>query len=194
MGVLAREVMRVSRGHNGAIATEELLRAGLTPDAIRARVKRGRLVWQFHGAYTVGDPALMPLARDSAALLSLGPNAVLSHRSAAAAWGLAEADPQVIDITIIGCNRRARDGVRLHRVKALHDATTHKNLRITTVARTLIDFASQASSSERTHAFGEARAKLRLTDAKLNAALRRAPRNHAGAAIVKAMLEEGGHL
>jgi very-short-patch-repair endonuclease len=192
MGVLAREVTRVSRRHNGAISTEELLRAGLTADGIRARVRRGRLVWQFHGVYTVGDPRLMPLARPSAALLSLGECAVLSHRSAAAVWGLAEPDPQVIDVALVGANRRGRQGVRLHRVKTLTDITTHSNLRITTPARTLIDFASQATSSELSDAFGEARAKRLITDAKLHAALRRAPRNHRGAAIVRRLLNQGG--
>jgi very-short-patch-repair endonuclease len=192
MGV-AREVMRASRSHNGAIATEELLRAGLTPDAIRARVKRGRLAWQFRGVYIVGDPEMLPLAKQSAALLSLGPTAVLSHRSAAAVWGLAEADPQVIDATIVG-NRRSREGVRLHRVRALdaRDITTRENLRITTPARAMIDFAAQASTSELSDAFGEARAKRLLTDAKLSAALKRAPQNHPGAAVVRAMLREGG--
>jgi hypothetical protein len=48
------------------------------------------VVRQFKGVYIVGDPELMPLARPSAALLSLGPTAVLSHRSAAAVWALAE--------------------------------------------------------------------------------------------------------
>jgi predicted transcriptional regulator of viral defense system len=195
MGVrrsLAREVMVLSRRHNGAIAAEELERVGLTREAIRARVRRGRLVRAFHGVYIVGDPELMPLAKQSAALLSLGEDAVLSHRSAAAVWGLAEVDTQVIDVTIIGANRRRRGGVRLHRVKTLADTTHHSNLRITTPARTLIDFASQASTSELADAFGEARAKRLLTDAKPYAALKRAPRNHPGAAVVRAMLREGG--
>jgi very-short-patch-repair endonuclease len=195
MGVdwsLAREVRTRSRAHNGAIAVEELRRLGLTRDAIRARVRRGRLVWAFPGVYVVGDPELMPLAMQSAALLSLGDKAVLSHRSAAAIWGLAQPDPQVIDVTLIGANRRGREGVRLHRVKSLTDTTTHSNLRLTTPARTLIDFASQASSSELADAFGDARAKRLITDAKLNAALKRAPRNHPGAAAVRTMLREGG--
>jgi very-short-patch-repair endonuclease len=70
--------------------------------------------------------------------------------------------------------------------------TVHENLAITTPARTLIDFASQASTSELADAFGEARAKRLITDKKLKAALERAPRNHPGAAIVRAMLCEGG--
>jgi very-short-patch-repair endonuclease len=189
---VGRRVMRRSRAQNGAIKLEQLLAAGLTRSAVRARVGRGRLVQLFHGVYALGDPELMPLVWQSAALLSLGDNAVLSHRSAAAVWGLAEPDPQVIDVTVIGGRPHARDGVRLHYAKSLTDTTTHSNLRLTTPARTLIDFASQASASELADAFGEARAKRLITDAKLNAALGRTPRNHPGAAVVRAMLKEGG--
>ena len=45
------------------------------------------------GRDEVADPALLPLANEMAVLLSLGPGAVLSHRSAAALWGLAVAKP-----------------------------------------------------------------------------------------------------
>ena len=189
---VARAVQRLSRSQNAAVRAEQLHAVGLSRHAILARVKRGRLVPKFKGVYIVGDPELLPLATESAALLSLGENAVLSHRTAAAIWGLAQPDPQVIDVTVIGCRPHRRDGVRLHYAKALTDVTIESNLRITTPARTLIDFASQASTSELADAFGEARANRLITDAKLNAALKRTPRNHPGAAVVRRMLAEGG--
>jgi very-short-patch-repair endonuclease len=177
---------------NAAVTAEQLHAVGLSRHAILARVKRGRLVPSFKGVYIVGDPELLPLAKESAALLSLGENAVLSHRSAAAVWGLAQPNPQVIDVTAIGSRPHKRDGVRVHYAKSLTDITTTRNLRLTTPARTLIDFASQASLSELVDAFGDARAKRLITDAKLGASLGRAPRNHPGAAVVRRMLEDGG--
>jgi very-short-patch-repair endonuclease len=189
---VGRRVRQRSRAQNGAIKLEQLLSAGLTRSAIRARVAGGRLVPLFRGVYSVGDPRLMPLVRQSGALLSLGEKAVLSHRSAAAVWGLAEPDVQVIDVTAVGRRPHPREGVRLHYAKTLTDTTTHANLRITTPARTLIDFADQATTSELADAFGEARANRLLTDPRLNAALKRTPRNHPGAAIVRRMLKEGG--
>jgi very-short-patch-repair endonuclease len=135
----------------------------------------------------------MPLVGHSAALLSLGPTSLISHRSAAAVWGMAEPDT-AIDVTAIDSNPGARPGIRLHRVKHLHpaDTATDKNLRLTTPVRALIDFASQATSSELHDAVGNARAKGLLTDPALTAALNRAPRNHPGAAIVRAIWQEGG--
>jgi very-short-patch-repair endonuclease len=136
----------------------------------------------------------MPLVRPAAVLLSLGPRSCLSHRSAAAIWGIAEADSSTVDVTVGGANRRSRPGIRLHRVKHLHppDTAIRENLRLTSPSRTLVDFAAQATSSELLDAFGDARAKRLLTDAALDATLNRAPTNHPGAAIVKAILREGG--
>jgi very-short-patch-repair endonuclease len=98
----------------------------------------------------------------------------------------------VIDVTVIGGKPRPRLGVRLHSAQALTDVTSRNNLRLTTPARTLIDFAAQASSSELADAFGDARANRLLTDRKLGDTLARVPSNHPGAAIVRAILKEGG--
>jgi very-short-patch-repair endonuclease len=143
--------------------------------------------------YVLGDPELMPLALPTAALLAIGEDAVLSHRSAAAIWSLADPDPDTIDVTLAARNPGRRRGVRVHRVKRLHpgDITARSNLAVTSLARTAIDFAGRATSSECYRAFGEARAKHRLTDRGLQAALDRLPRNDRGAAIVRSMLASG---
>ena len=151
---------------------------------------RGALVAVFQDVYVAGEPELLPLARESAALLSLGPASLLSHRSAAAVWGFAVKARDSIDVTVVNSHPRAREGVVIHRVKALApaDITTNSNLRITSPARTMIDFATEASPSEFEDAFGEARAKRLITDAKLNQALQRAPANHPGAALIRHLL------
>ncbi len=191
---VASGIVRLSRRQNGAITIDQLRAAGLTRDAIRARVARGRLVPLFRGVYALGDPALLPLVGATGAVLSLGPTALLSHRSAAALLGLAVADEQTVDVTVVGCNRRARPGIRIHRVRALdpRDVTRREKLALTSAPRTLVDFAAQASSSELGDAFAEARAKRLLTDRALQGALARVPSNHRGAAVIRAMLREGG--
>lgn len=188
------ELVGLSRAQNGAITARQLYGAGLTREGIRARVRRGRLIPLFRGVYAVGDPQLLPFARLAAVLLSLGPSALLSHRSAAAVWGLVQPDPDTIDATAVGRHPGSRPGLRLHRIKHLHpaDTATHQSLRLTSPARTMIDFAAQATSSELLDAFGDARARGLLSDSALNASLIRAPRNHPGAAIVRAILDDGG--
>jgi very-short-patch-repair endonuclease len=190
----AHDIVRLSRAQNSALTWEQLQAAGLTRGAIRARVRSGRLIPAFRGVYLTADPELVPLARPTAAVLSLEPDAFLSHRWSLAVSGLARADPQTIDVTVVGRNPGSRPGVRIHRVKHLHrdDIAEVSNVRLTSPARALIEFAAQASSSELADAFGDARAKRLITDAKLKAALGRVPSNHPGAAIVRAMLREGG--
>jgi very-short-patch-repair endonuclease/predicted transcriptional regulator of viral defense system len=190
---LPRRIARIQRGQNGAISGDQMRAAGISRGAIRARMARGRLVRVFRDVYAAGDPELMPLVRSAAALLAIGEDSALSHRSAASVWGLAHADPFTVDVTVAGRKLGTRDGIRVHCVRSLHrdDTSTHENLRLTSPARTLIDFASDATTSELHHAFAEARAKHRLTDAALLAALHRLPSNHPGAAIVRAMLKAG---
>lgn len=179
------QVARVLRSQNAAITYEQLVGAGLTWAAIRARVARGVLVPIFHRVYISGSPVPLPLARETAALLSLK-GSVLSHRSAAAAWGITGPGRSTIHVTVTG-NPRPRPGVTLHRVASLHpaDVRTRNNVRLTSPARTMIDLAAQATRSELEEAFGEARGRRLLTDAALNAALARVPRNHPGAATIR---------
>jgi very-short-patch-repair endonuclease len=190
----AKRINQLARAQNGLITSSQLLKAGLTRSAIRARTDRGTFVRVDRGVYAVADPHVLPLTRETSALLSLGPTAVLSHRTAAALWGLVSDHPRDLDVTLIGCKARPRLGIRLHRLAGMHpgDIRTHRNLRLTSPARTLIDFAAQASSSELESAFGEARAKRLINDRSLNAALDRAPVTHPGAAIIRRRLRFDG--
>lgn len=176
---------RLARAQNGVLTWRHLLAVGLTPAEIRTLVTRGSLVRICRGVYAVADPALLGLAHETAALLSLE-DAVLSHRSAAALWGIATRDPRTVDVTV-GRRARARTGVRVHLVNGLHpsDIRIRHHLRVTSPARTLIDLATRAGSSELEHAFGEVRGKRLLSDAALTAALARAPANHPGAAVIR---------
>ena len=188
MAVDPRADERIShllRSQNAAITYEQLIGAGLTWAGIRARVARRALVPIFYRVYVAGDSDLIPLSRETAALLSLG-DAVLSHRSAAAVWGLVPPEPNTIHVTVTG-RPRPRTGMRIHRVDHLHpaDIRTRHNLRLTSPARTTIDFAAQATRSELADLFGEARGQRLLSDAALDAALSRAPANHPGAAAIR---------
>ncbi|HZU61127.1 MAG TPA: DUF559 domain-containing protein [Solirubrobacteraceae bacterium] len=185
---LAR-LARLARAQNGALGWDQL-RLHLTPDAIRARVARGALFHVFYKAYTVADPALLTYGREAAALLSLGPTAVLSHGTAAALWRIAEPGTSEIDVTLPGRQARPRPGIRLHRVPGLDpaDIRIHSGLRLTSPARTLIDMAAHVRPWELESAFGEARAKRLIHDGALIASLTRLPRNHTGASIVRRLL------
>jgi len=77
-----------------------------------------------------------------AAVLASGPDAVLSHRSAAALWGIREDPRASIDVT---SPHRSRSWRHIHRhVAALpaDEVTVKGVIPVTTVARTILDLAA----------------------------------------------------
>jgi hypothetical protein len=101
-----------------------------------------------------------------AATLACGPGAVLSHRSAAALWGLRESRRSGIDITTPRRNGRTRAGIEVHSGATLTPAHTSTRARIptTTVARTLLDLADVTDRRGLERALDQAEV-LRLLDA-----------------------------
>jgi very-short-patch-repair endonuclease len=85
-----------------------------------------------------------------AGVLAYGDRAVLSHRSAAALWGLLTA-PSPIDVTVPGRGGRAnRLGIRLHRSSTLlpSHCTLRQAIPVTKPARTIADLRGSASVDE----------------------------------------------
>ncbi len=127
-------------------------------------LRAGRLHRVHRGVYALGHTALRPEGYRLAAVLACGPNAVLSHRSAAAHWGLLRTDQTRIDVTAPR-GRHGTPGIRLHRTRSLdaQDTTHHQGIPITTVHRTLLDLAATARPSELERALAQSE-RLRLYD------------------------------
>jgi hypothetical protein len=83
-----------------------------------------------------------------AAVLALGPDAVLSHMSAAALWGLLRPESGPIDISIPShSGRRRRAGIRVHRCVSLRadQITERYRIPVTTPTRTIEDLRTTAA-------------------------------------------------
>lgn len=78
-----------------------------------------------------------------AAVLACGPGALLSHRSAAALWGVVRPPGSSPDVLVTGCRARRR-GLRIHITRCLDrkDRATHDGIPLTSLPRTLIDLAA----------------------------------------------------
>ena len=120
------------------VAQPQLLAAGLDRDAIAYRRRVGRLHLLHRGVYAVGHRPPSPLATAIAAVLACGPDAALSHESAAALWRIVPRWPAQTHVT--APSDRRRPGIHIHR--STHpETTTHYGIRVTTPLQTLVDLA-----------------------------------------------------
>jgi very-short-patch-repair endonuclease len=149
-----RAVAEIARRQHGAVALAQLRSAGVSEDAVRARVLAGRLHRLHRGVYAVGHRAIPREGRWIAAVLASGGGpstasdplgrwgAAISHRSAAELWALLEPRGGPVDVTVTGDGgKRKREGIRLHRSLTLSPAhvTLRSGIPVTTPARTISD-------------------------------------------------------
>ncbi len=124
----------------GVVSRRQLISLGLGEDAIDARLRLGRLHRLHRGVYAVGHEVVPREGRWFAAVLTGGAGAVLSHRSAAALWGIATFRGAV-EITSPR-DTRSRDGIRRHvAFLPADEITVREGIPVTSVHRTLFDFA-----------------------------------------------------
>jgi hypothetical protein len=161
-----REISALASAQHGIVARRQLVAFGLSAQTIDRRLRRGRLHLVHRGVYAVGHPVLTVEGRWMAAVLAAGEGAVLSHATAAAAWDLRPIGSGAIHVTVPDYSgRKRRPGIRLHRRRTLEpdETTSHRNLPITTSARTLIDLATVLTGRPLEHALDRAE-QLGLVD------------------------------
>lgn len=184
------EVGRLAVEQNGVVTLEQLEGLGLTDEAITKRVDRGRLHRIHQTVYSLTPRVMTQRGRFMAAVLACGPDAVLSHRSAAYLWGLVDEWPDPIDVTAPNRRGRSPDGVAAHRDGSLQpiDKTTLHGIPITSVARTLLDYAGATSERELRKAVAQAEVGGILDPAAMRSVLRRG-RGRRGVARLRLIIE-----
>jgi very-short-patch-repair endonuclease len=142
---------------HGVVARWELLCLGLSRDMVGRRVRSGALRRLHPGVYAVGHACLTLNGRRMAAVLAAGPDAVLSHRDAAALHALRPSSGTRWDVTTSGTVRRV-PGIVVRRTDAWrpHDVTIVDGIPATSVARTLYDLAGVVGEQALDSAFAQA--------------------------------------
>jgi predicted transcriptional regulator of viral defense system len=168
-------IARIAGRQHGVISAAQMRAAGLSPDAVERRAKKGVLHREHRGVYRVGHRAPSIEARYMAAVLACGQGAVLSGRAAAYCVRLIKGPPPEPEVTTVA-NRRV-PGVSSCRVRRLdpRDVTRHRFIPMTTLPRTLVDLAGRLSLNELARACHEAGARHRVKAASVEAALARRP-------------------
>ncbi len=173
-----RRVAALAARQHGVVSVAQLLELGLSHKAVWDRAQAGHLHRLHRGVYAVGHRRLTHRGRWIAAVLACGPGAALSHGRALALWGLRERPSGgPIDVTVRARGRRAPAGIRVHCVRTFDpaDRTTIDAIPVTTVPRTLLDYAETASASNLRHALEAAERRELLDSRAIADVLVRAP-------------------
>jgi hypothetical protein len=161
------------------VSRSQALRAGLSTDMIKFRVRNGW--WQpvHRGVYLTFTGAPGHSAQLWAALLAAGPGAVLSHQTAAEIQRLADQPADSIHVTVPWQRRvRAVGGVSLHRcTRAGEILLGSSNPPQTRVEETVLDLIQAAATFDEVCGWVTRALARDLTDAaRLNAAMSHRPR------------------
>jgi len=157
------------------IATEQLRSVGLSKAGIARRVRKGHLHPLHRGVFAVGHTAVTRRGHEWAAVLTCGPDAVLSHNTAGALWGLVKRYRR-IEVTVPR-KIRPREGITTHRTRRLDpaDRATVDGLPVTTLHRTLVDLADTLTQPKLAKAIHEAEIKRAFDLKQLEEAMSRVP-------------------
>ncbi len=186
-----RAIARAASAQHGLVTLAQLRALGLSSSGVRSRVAAGRLNRVRRAVFAVGPAPLSFEARLMAAVLACGPGAVLSHRSAAALWGLRGSTPDAIEVTAPRSRARSHRGIAAHSAGTLRpgDVTRCSGIPCTTVARTLLDLAEFGHRRGVERALDRAE-ELRLLDLRaVNDVLDHAD-GRRGAPLLRAVLAE----
>ncbi len=138
-----REITALAEAQFGVVARRQLIGLGVSVDSVEARLRAGSLHRLHRGVYAVGHRVLSREAHWLAAVFACGPNAVLSHRTAAAHWGFRSYSGSYIHITSPS-KSKSRGSIRRHWARLCPDEVTEQErIPVTTVSRTLFDLASE---------------------------------------------------
>jgi very-short-patch-repair endonuclease len=181
-------VARLAAGQRTIVSHDQLTELGCGRRVIAHWVDRGRLTPVFHGVYSVVRGELPPLALEQAALLVCGAGTFLSHRSAAYVWGMRKTAPARVEVSVVGKGCRTRDGLVVHRVKAIdrRELRRRDGLWVSSPARAVLEIAAVAPE-ELVDVVDEGLARRLLTPRELKAVLAR-NRPCRGAARLAALL------
>lgn len=184
-----RAIFDLAKRQRGLMTSRQLAALGVGRRTIERWVASGRLRRVHRGVYAVGPQPLTRRGRWLAAVLAKGPEAVLSHESAAALWGLA-GDRREVDVTAPRGRRGPNDsGIRLHRGKLARDEwMSREGIPVTTVARTLFDLAEAVGPPQLKRAWDEAD-RLNLLRVKQVAAIYERGRGRRARTDIKPLLD-----
>jgi predicted transcriptional regulator of viral defense system len=169
-----RRLAHLADRQHGVVSARQLRALGYSSAAISRATAAGRLHRVHHGVYTVGRSLLSPHGHCRAAVGTCGPDALLSHTSAAWLWGLLPTLRKPIEVSVPR-RGRPRDRITVHRAPSMgsKDRAEQVGIPVTTIPRAFLDLASSGATRLLQQSVERAERLGRLDLADLDELLRR---------------------
>jgi hypothetical protein len=125
--------------------------------------------------FTFSRRSIAPRGHLHAAILTAGPKAFLSHRTAAAVYGLRKINRYEIHISVPSGGRQNRKNLRIHRIANLDQRAVrvYDGLRVSSFARMLIELSAEETPAELDRLVTEGARRDLLQIDRLNEAIER---------------------
>jgi hypothetical protein len=177
-------VAELAQKQHGVVSIRQLQQLfGYSRAGVKRLVDSGRLHRVHHGVYVVGHTNLSTRGEYLAAVLAVGPGALLSYHSAGRLWGLWQGSPKPIHVTgVVPRHHPAPEGIVRHRARNLvdEDRALVDGIPVTSVARTQLDLASKLAGDRIARMLARSE-ELRLFDLAAVQAVVERNRGHHGA-------------
>jgi hypothetical protein len=173
---------QVLRDQDGVLDAAQASAAGVTSESLKNQLRHGRWRRLHRGVYAAFSGTPIRRAELWAALLRAGPDAILSHQTAAELYGLLDARSSVIHITVPHDSNPARcrkiPGIVIHRSRSIarsrHPVLTPPRTR---VEDTVLDLIECSQSFEEAYDWiCRAIGRGRTTPERIRAAMDTRPR------------------
>lgn len=138
-------IARLASRQHGLVTRVQLTALRLGPEAIKWRIRNGRLHRIHRSVYAVGHAALTESGRELAAVLACGPSAALSHCWAATKWGMPiPRRPRKPEVLVSGARAPRHPGIQAYRCAVMLPRDVHRldRISVTSPARTIRDLAT----------------------------------------------------
>jgi hypothetical protein len=181
--------------NHGLITRSQLVRLGFAHAEIVGFVEHGDLRRLHRAVYADGRAPLTDHAILKASLLAFaGRNVWLSGQAASMGWGLEAVSVPRLEVTVVASSTPGpRQGLTVRSVRSAphpSELRTRNNLRVSSVARMLIECAAGGADAEQLHTLIEQAVRRNLLEIPDLAATLERNLRHAGTLAVKRTCEE----
>ncbi|MBF6621186.1 MAG: hypothetical protein ITG02_13275 [Patulibacter sp.] len=184
-----RRAAELAARQHGVVSRVQLRRCDLSDRQITRATAMSRLHAVHRGVFAVGHDRLSASGQRAAAVLACGAGAALGYRAAAAHWNLRATSSPTVEIVVARTSRPHHRNVKVHCHPQIEpdELTDRDGIRVTTVARTLLDLAAVLPPAALRRSVGQADV-LRLFDRHAVAPLLVRHRHHRGRKALEAVL------